>query len=191
MHRQGLLTKLAAYVPSTDRDARCCERIAVFVRTHPDCFDRSLQIGHVTGSGWLLDPKGERVLLTRHRKLGKWLQLGGHADGHPDVLEVALREAREESGIPDIVPVSEGIFDLDVHRIPARDAEPEHEHYDIRFLLRVTGDPTFQVSDESIELAWFSQSDLPTLETDESVLRMYHKWLRWGASGSFVHRGDR
>lgn len=178
MHRQGLLSKLEAYVPSTEPEALSRDRIIAFVRVHPDCFERSLRVGHVTGSAWLLDPTGEKVLLTRHRKLGKWLQLGGHADGNPDVLEVALREAREESGIADIVPISKKTFDVDVHRIPARGGEPEHDHYDIRFLLRVSGDATFRVSDESDDLAWVSKSELPTLESDESVLRMHRKWQK-------------
>ena len=177
MHRQGLLSKLEAYVPSTERDAHCRDRIVAFVRANSECFERSLRVGHVTGSAWLLDPTGESVLLTRHRKLRKWLQLGGHADGNPDALEVAMREAREESGIADIVPISKGIFDLDVHRIPACDGEPEHDHHDIRFLLRVSGDAKFRVSDESDELAWVSKSELLTLATDESVLRMHAKWL--------------
>jgi 8-oxo-dGTP pyrophosphatase MutT (NUDIX family) len=176
MHRQDLLDKLAAYRPRDDADAACRDRIETFVRAHPDCFERSLSVGHITGAVWLLNREGTHVLLTHHRKLGLWLQLGGHADGRSDVLAVALSEAREESGITDIVPISESIFDLDVHPIPAHGRDPAHYHYDIRFLCRVTGDDTYQVSDESIDLAWVSKEDFPTLDTDESVLRMYEKW---------------
>lgn len=154
-----------------------------FVRRHPDCFERSLAIGHITGSAWILSGDGKRALLSHHRKLNKWLQLGGHADGDADVLRVALREAREESGLAGITPVSADIFDVDVHAIPARSGEPAHLHYDVRFLFRVTGDERFRVSDESHDLAWVAPDELPALGVDESVLRMHRKWLALPGAG--------
>ena len=105
-----------------------------FVEQNEMCFERSLDIGHITGSAWVLDFHRTHTLLTHHAKLDKWLQLGGHSDGDPDTLEVALREVREESGLVEVRPISEAIFDVDAHLIPARGAEPEHIHYDIRFL---------------------------------------------------------
>ena len=78
---------------------------------------------------------GDRVLLAHHRKLGRWLQPGGHSDGDPDTLAVALREAREESGL-DVQALDDAIFDLDLHRIPARDREPAHLHFDVRSPFR-------------------------------------------------------
>ena len=95
------------------------------------CFDD----GHITGSAWVVDPAGSRLLLTHHRKLGKWLQLGGHSDGEPDTLAVALREAREESGLR-VRPISNAVLDIDIHTIPALKGEPAHLHYDVRFALR-------------------------------------------------------
>ena len=94
-----------------------------FLATHGDAFERTLAIGHFTGSAWLVSGDGARVLLTHHRKLGRWLQLGGHADGDTDLRRVALREAEEESGLHGLA-VESGIFDLDRHRIPARGDEP-------------------------------------------------------------------
>ena len=93
-----------------------------------------------------------------------------------DVLRVAVREAREESGIELVAPVSERVFDLDVHRIPAHGGEPEHVHYDVRFLLRAAHDRV-RASDESIDLRWVSDADLAALEVDESVRRMQRKWV--------------
>ncbi len=177
MHRKDLLNKLAEYELSDDHDRQSRRRIEAFVREHPDCFERSLTVGHVTGSAWLVDQSGQRVLLTHHKKLGRWLQLGGHADGCSDVLEVALREAREESGIETIRPISERIFDLDVHWIPERHDEPGHYHHDVRFLLKVDGEEEFRVSDESHALRWFGVDEFSILETDESVMRMHGKWL--------------
>ncbi|MEK6676417.1 MAG: NUDIX hydrolase [Planctomycetota bacterium] len=177
MHRNSLLQLLEVYVPEDDTDRAQRDRIVGFVRENPDCFERTLPIGHITGAAWLLDRSRSRVLLTHHRKLGRWLQLGGHADGDPNVLEVALREAREESGIGDIRPLSTAIFDVDVHPIPARDSEPQHFHYDIRFLLGVTDTEEFEVSEESHDLAWVAMSEVPNIDTDGSVLRMHRKWL--------------
>src|SRR5687767_11824108 len=153
MHRRKLLDLLARYQPSDDRERSSSSRLIAFVERSPRCFDRSLLEGHVTGSAWLLDDARERCLLTHHKKLGMWLQCGGHADGDPDVLQVALREAREESGIVGIEPLSTEIFDVDVHLIPAKGSEPEHFHYDVRFALVAPPGATFIVSEESHALA--------------------------------------
>ncbi len=177
MHRRPLLDLLATYQPLDDLEAASHTRIVNFVQRHTDCFERSCAPGHVTASAWLLHPHQPLVLLTHHRKLRRWLQPGGHADGDTDVVAVALREAREESGIDDIQPIHATIFDVDVHTIPARADEPAHDHFDVRFLLRVTSDPAFAVSAESLDLGWFTATQLLELETDASVLRMRSKWL--------------
>ena len=150
-------------------------RFDAFVDSHPDCFDRSCRVGHVTGSAWIVDARGAWVLLTDHRKLGRWLQLGGHCDGDPDPLAVALREAREESGI-EVRALDESIFDLDVHPIPAHGREPAHHHFDVRFLARAESD-RFRVSEESRALAWVPAEGVGALTDRESVLRMARKWL--------------
>ena len=178
MHRDHLLALLSRYVPIDARDDEQRRRIESFVREQSSCFERSLACGHLTGSAWLLDAAGRRVLLTHHRKLNRWLQLGGHADGDPDLLAVALREAQEESGIADIRAVSADIFDLDIHPIPQARATPAHLHYDIRFLLQTCGSDAFVVSDESHALGWFTPAELANLELDEAVRRMCTKWQR-------------
>ncbi len=170
---------LSRYQPADPRDEAQRRKIEAFVREHPHCFESTFEPGHLTGSAWLVDTTGQRVLLTHHRKLDKWIQLGGHADGHPDLLAVALREAREESGLQDIVPVSEDIFDLDVHRYPATATEGEHEHFDVRFLLQARGHDQFAVSDESHDLAWFTYEQLMGMDLDDAVRRMGEKWRRW------------
>lgn len=176
MHRHDLLNKLNGYAPTAENETGAHRRIVDFVGAQADCFERSLTIGHITGSAWLVDVTGSTVLLTHHRKLGKWLQLGGHADGDPDVVAVALREATEESGLTDIRVLSDDIFDVDVHRIPGHGETPAHDHYDIRFLLQATTDDPIRISDESIALRWFTRAEVPQLDTDESVLRMNRKW---------------
>ncbi len=177
MHRQQLLGQLKNHAPIDAVERDKLRRIVSFVRTNPRCFDRSLGVGHITGSAWLVNKTGTRVLLTHHRKLKRWLQLGGHADGQADVPAVAMREAREESGLAQIEHVQQEIFDVDVHEIPAHGAEPTHEHFDIRYLLRAVGNDDIQISDESLELAWVSPEQLDGLSVDESVRRMQRKWV--------------
>lgn len=176
MHRQPLLAQLADYAARHPQEADTIGRFIDFVTSETDCFERSLAIGHVTGSAWIVSADGTRVLLTHHAKLDCWLQLGGHADGDSDVRAVALKEAREESGLHDFEPVGDGIFDLDIHPIPARKSEPEHLHYDVRYVLRATGNTDYTVSDESHDLRWVPLAGVAELTAEESMLRMVRKW---------------
>ncbi|MGY3264358.1 NUDIX hydrolase [Lysobacter sp. HA35] len=139
-------------------------------------FARERLAGHFTGSAWLVDRTGTRVLLTHHRKLGRWLQLGGHADGDVDLGRVALKEAEEESGLTGLT-LEPGLFDLDRHWIPERRDVPAHWHYDVRFVVRAGENEAFVVSEESLDLAWRDvQSLLDDPATDDSVRRMSMKW---------------
>jgi len=186
MHRRPLLELLARYRERHPDETDCVERIRELVRNHPDCFERTCLPGHVTASSWIVSADGRRFLLTHHRKLGRWLQLGGHADGDPDVAEVALREAREESGLHTLRFCSEaGVaaaavlpIDVDVHAIPARPGEPAHEHHDIRFVLRATAGEPLSVSHESHALAWFEWERLEKDFDEESLLRLARKARR-------------
>jgi 8-oxo-dGTP pyrophosphatase MutT (NUDIX family) len=178
VHRQVLLSKLVVYRPSDAHEARMAERLRQFVEIHTDCFQRSLLVGHVTGSAWIVDAERAFALLTHHRKLDKWLQPGGHADGDSDILRVALREAREESGLAAIRPVSDDIFDIDIHTIPARGAEPEHLHYDVRFLLEADRTAPLTISAESRSLEWVAPDRIALLNPEESIARMVAKTLR-------------
>lgn len=140
-------------------------------------FRRERLAGHFTASCWLVDRAGERVLLTHHRKLGLWLQLGGHADGQRELPLAALREAEEESGLPGL-RVEEAIFDLDRHWIPEHKAVPAHWHYDVRYVVRAGDDEAYVVSEESLDLAWRRIDELAAdAATDASVQRMARKWL--------------
>jgi 8-oxo-dGTP pyrophosphatase MutT (NUDIX family) len=146
-----------------------------FIETYAESAERSLLLGHLTGSAWVVDRTRTRVLLTHHRKLEKWLQLGGHADGEFDLAEVALREAQEESGLKSLRLVSREIFDVDRHRIPARTNEPEHWHYDVRFLIEADADERVIVTNESKALEWIDLARVEKLNAEESVLRMVRK----------------
>jgi 8-oxo-dGTP pyrophosphatase MutT (NUDIX family) len=173
--RQNLLSLIQQYKNRFPGEVSMPERLEQFVLDNADCFQRSLLIGHVTGSAWILDKDREKTLLTHHRKLNKWLQPGGHADGDSLVSRVAMREAEEESGLEDLNLVSDEIFDIDIHLIPARKNEPEHYHYDCRFLIQCTGDETYTVSDESHDLAWIPLVEIKKYTDEPSILRMVDK----------------
>lgn len=146
-----------------------------FIATHPDCLWRTCRDGHLTASAWIVDPARTRTLLTHHHKLDRWLQLGGHVDGDPDLAAAALREAREESGLTRLRLVSGEIFDVDRHRIPARGDEPEHWHFDVRFLIEADPTEPLTVSSESRDLAWVPLADVARLNSSESLARMVRK----------------
>ena len=182
-YHQALLQLLDCYHESHPDEASVTSKIRALVQGEPRCLERDCFVpGHITASCWILSPDDEQVLLTHHRKLGRWLQLGGHADGEADVSQVALREAQEESGMERFEclggfgsgPATQ-ILDLDVHAIPARRREPEHEHHDIRFLFRAAPAQPLVRSEESNDLRWFHRDQLEGLDLDASTLRMWRK----------------
>lgn len=168
---------LASYMPPAG--ARVAEqrttqrRMLAFVDAHPsDAHLRTQLAGHLTASALVVDHAGERVLLTHHRKLRRWLQLGGHCDGDANLPGVALRECLEESGIEGLA-IDPTPIDLDVHTIPARPNEPEHLHLDTRFVVHAPRGAVERISAESIELRWFTPQELDTIETDDSMRRLF------------------
>jgi len=171
-----LLDEVRGYRPFDERERTMQARLVAFLETHGlRAFDRALAPGHVTASAWIVDPDRRHAVLLHHRKLERWLQLGGHVDGDPDVRRGALREAREESGLRALRLIVEDIYDIDVHRIPARGAEPEHEHFDLRFALEADPREPLVRNAESHDVRWIALSDLETYGIDESVRRLAAK----------------
>jgi 8-oxo-dGTP pyrophosphatase MutT (NUDIX family) len=199
MHRNQLLNLLNAYeqtwacgvlpYPTFDiqEERENLFRLRDFVLRTPDCFERTCVEGHITGSALVTDPHGQHVLLTLHAKLNKWLQLGGHVDGESDIPNAALREAREESGRSETIffPYEELFgaavtvhplpFDIDIHLIPARKQDPEHFHFDVRFLCSLDPALPLMISEESHDLRWLSLSDAQTLTDERSMQRQFFK----------------
>lgn len=178
VHRKNLIEKLQKYQTSDEIEELDRIKILKFIESHEDCFERSQTSGHITGSCWLEDYEGTKFLLTKHKKLGFWLQLGGHADGDSDIIRVSLKEAHEESGLKNIELVSADIFDLGAHLVPSYQNIPAHYHYDIRFLLRASNlNEKISMSDESTDLDWFSNipKDNPE-KANRDMFRMMRKW---------------
>jgi len=176
-HQREWLTLVERYALAYPAERGVAGLFGQFMGKDPLAASRGRREGHLTGSAWLVSADGRRVLLTHHRKLDRWLQLGGHADGDTDLARVALREAEEESGLAELV-VEPQVFDLDRHRIPARGQEPEHWHYDVRFVVRASAGEVFVVSEESHALAWIDIASLARdPQRDESLRRMAKRWL--------------
>ncbi len=178
MIRNQLLALLACYQPDDAQQIDIKHRIITFVQQHPDCFERSLLIGHVTASAWLVNKHQTQALLLHHAKLNRWVQPGGHCDGVSDVCAVAIKEAQEESGVMAIEMLSHDIFDLDIHRILARGDVPAHDHYDIRFLVRITDDSEPKINDESKAFMWVSREEPELPVQGISIARMFTKWKK-------------
>lgn len=164
--------------PLGDEERAMADDAIAFIGGHPDCLLRSCLPGHLTGSAWVMNPAGTRVLLTLHRKLGRWLNPGGHADGDADLPAVGLREAREESGLPGVRLVSPALFDFDRHWIPERRDVPGHFHYDFRFLCEADDREPLQITEESTDLAWVDRSEVLKLNPAESIRRLVVKSAR-------------
>jgi 8-oxo-dGTP pyrophosphatase MutT (NUDIX family) len=174
---RALHAALRDYAGRWPAEAGCVDDFLALLADRDDPFVRGRLAGHFTASAWLVDRGGARILLTHHRKLGMWLQLGGHADGDRDLARTALREAEEESGLAGLQLVP-GIFDLDRHRIPEHKGIPAHWHYDVRYIVQAGDDEDFVVSDESHALAWRVIASLAVdAGADASLRRMAEKWL--------------
>jgi len=175
----NLARSLAAHRPADAREAADLLEIVYFAVRHPDPFDRRIPEGHLTGSAVVVSNDGGRVVLLRHRKLQRWLQPGGHADpGESSGEAVALREAREETGIAGLALHEKAPrpLDVDVHDIPARGDEPAHLHLDLRYLvLAPAGAALARSAAESDDLRWFGWDELAALELDPGLRRALAK----------------
>ena len=181
-----LLAALDDYRTRWPAEASTVTRFLALVERWPDPLARTaLEPGHITASAWVVTPVGDAVLLTHHKKLGKWLQIGGHADGDPNLPAVAMREAHEESGAVGLRPAlarrgaidpAWQVFDLDIHRIPSFRTTPSHEHYDVCFAYYARERFTPVVSDESHDVRWVRIAALDEYTRERSITRMAAKW---------------
>ena len=184
MKRDDLLSDLRSHAPANAEEVAHLASLIEFVARTGDPFSRgNLALGaggHLTGSALLLSPDGLSFALIWHEKLGRWLQPGGHCEPETDadLAETARRELIEETELPgeSLTLLSSAPFDVDVHTIPARPdgSEPEHFHYDVRYLFKLTGPRDFP---EGVKARWVSLGDAQSLP-DASLVRMAWKAAR-------------
>lgn len=175
MHRKDILQALGNYITNDVEEGRMLEETIHFIKTNPDCFERALLAGHVTGSAWIVNADKTHVLMMHHQKLDKWFQPGGHCDGEPNVQYVAQKEATEETGLA-VQALQDWIFDVDAHIIPARKEVPEHLHYDIRYLFMAEmQDAELAANPEAKAVRWIPLEDVHLYNNSPSILRMVQK----------------
>ncbi|MBK8292049.1 MAG: NUDIX hydrolase [Flammeovirgaceae bacterium] len=177
MNSESLVRFFSDYQTSYTDEALFIPRF-LELQKQTNCFDRTHLPGHITGSAWIVDPSNTQALLVHHAKLNKWVQPGGHADGDENILQVALREAEEETGLKKLRVVNDTPFDVDIHLIPKRADFPEHFHFDIRYLLEASMSDQIIVSNESHDVKWITLDTLEDYNPERSVIRMKIKSLR-------------
>lgn len=183
MHRNDLIFLLETHLTKTSEDrnsladleSKMILQTLDFVKSYPNCFSSKNLPGHITGSAFIFDKKASAVLFTHHKKLKKWLQLGGHSDGNSNIFETVLREAQEESGIKSFTYYEQEIFDVDIHPIPENKKMPAHLHFDIRFLLFPQEKTLLKISNESLDLKWIKIEEVKNYTSEISILRMLRK----------------
>jgi 8-oxo-dGTP pyrophosphatase MutT (NUDIX family) len=173
---QQLLAQLRTYEPADAAEAEHRGAMVDLLATAQAPFSRAhFAPGHFTASCYIVDDSG-RLLLHHHRRLQRWLQMGGHVEGDETPDSAALREGAEESGLRDLALAGAGIFDLDIHAIPAGRGEPDHYHYDVRYAARTASPDSVSLDRaESTELAWVSLDRAAELMAGEKSLRVLQK----------------
>lgn len=174
--RKAFQKELLSYQPQCEEEKAFRERMLFLLENHENCFERSLLHAHFTASAWVVNEARTHCLLTHHAKLDRWLQIGGHADGDPNLYKVCLKEVREESGLYHLKLLSPRIFDIDIHRIPERKAIPAHDHYDVRYLVQADMDEPIRFNHESKNMDWVLLSQVKERsEANDSMIRMVNK----------------
>ncbi len=172
--KNNIIKLLTSYKEKYPTESALADEFLSLINDYEDSFFRTNFFGHITGSAWVID-SAARVLMMHHKKLDKWLQPGGHCDGEFDVMNVAKREVVEETGLEDLSLLSPEILDIDKHYIPPKGAEPEHFHFDIRFIFKANHPEKIIKNEESNDLKWFTDTKLNQMNLPESIMRMHRK----------------
>jgi 8-oxo-dGTP pyrophosphatase MutT (NUDIX family) len=177
MRLTALREQLGRYRPSDPTEAQFVARMAELTYAETACARSHFEPGHFTASAFVLSPDRRELILIHHKKLGIWVQPGGHVDAtDADLESAARREVAEEVGLDELESLSEGgaFFDLDIHAISAHKHEPAHEHFDVRFAFAArTRD--FRRSEEVADLRWVPLGEAGAVTSDRSVLRAVEK----------------
>lgn len=173
--------QIKAYRPWNEQERQDQAVILAFLERNPDAFYRTNLLAHMTASAWVVNPQRSKVLMVYHRLYDSWSWTGGHADGEEDLLAVALREVREETGVQRLRPVTEEIYSLEVLTVDGHEKHgryvPSHLHLNVTYLLEAEEDQPLRVCEaENSGVAWFSLADALSASTEPwFVERIYKK----------------
>ena len=177
----GIYEQIKAYRPWNEQERQDQAVILAFLERNPDAFYRTNLLAHMTASAWVVNPQRSKALMVYHRLYDSWSWAGGHADGETDLLSVALREAREETGIAHVRPVSPEIFSLEVLTVDGHEKRgayvPSHLHMNVTYLLEAEESDTLHICrEENSGVAWFSLEEALKASTEPwFVERIYKK----------------
>lgn len=174
--------QIKAYRPWNEQERQDQVLILDFLRKNPDAFYRTNLLAHMTASAWVVNPQRSKVLMVYHRLYDSWSWAGGHADGEEDLLAVALREVREETGIQRLRPVTEEIYSLEVLTVDGHEKHdryvPSHLHLNVTYLLEAEEDQPLRVCEaENSGVAWFSLADALSASTEPWFIERIYKKL--------------
>lgn len=166
----SLIEQLNTYTPFDELEGLHVQQLQKFLGESKNAYDRSNLVAHVVAEAWIVNPNRDHVVLVEHTLSKVWLPPGGHCDGNPDVLAGAMREAQEETGLTNLLPLLNGnIFDINVGSVPTRERhgrnEPVHLHFDVCYAFEAPENAPLTISDESTDLRWVALDDISNLPT--------------------------
>lgn len=176
-----LITELERFRPWNEQEERDLAELLRRLRSGEELYSRENLSAHLTASAWVTSPDRRQVLLAYHNLYDSWAWLGGHADGERDLLAVALRETREESGLEAVRPVSERVYSVEILTVDGHEKRgvyvPSHLHLNVTYLLE--GDPASPVRcrpEENSRVGWFALADAPAVSSEPWMReRIYRK----------------
>lgn len=178
---KSLLEQIEAFVPGCPQEERDRETMLTYLRTHPDALTREDEQAHMTASAWVLSPDRRRVVMVYHNIYQSWSWTGGHADGACDMLSVALREVREETGLKDLTPITEDIFSLECLHVAAHEKNgkfvADHIHMNVTYLLQAGEETVRKKSDENSAVAWFLPEEALAASTEPWMVEQVYRKL--------------
>lgn len=183
MSREDVIRKIGEYEPANEQETEDKALMLSWLEHNDDAFSRENAIAHVTVSGWVVNKDRSKVLMVYHNIYDSWSWLGGHADGETDLLSVAVKEVKEESGLAEVHPVSEDIMSLEVLTVDGHEKKgryvSSHLHMNVTFLLEADSESVLSIkADENSDVAWFTPEEALGKSTEPwFVERIYKKLL--------------
>jgi len=178
------LTAITAFKPRSDQEAADQETMLTFIKNNPDdVLLRENKIAHLTSSALILNPSQDKLLMIYHNIYKSWSWTGGHADGEPDLLQVAIQEAREETGLKQVTTAADNIITLDILPVfgHVKNDQPvsAHLHLSVAYLLQASEDQPLTIkADENSGVRWIPISELANYVSEPHMQVVYNKILK-------------